>query len=101
MPAHSDTKGTNKRERTHSFKPTSSKTDCINNGSCASARFVSSGERLNIPMHTYCMKYVIQTLGCIEHVCIGIFSLSPVGTNQVDVHEPLSMQSVNVTECLR
>ena len=27
-------------------------TDCVNNGSCASARFVPTGERLNIPMHT-------------------------------------------------
>ncbi len=26
-------------------------TDCVNNGSYASARFVPSGERLNIPMH--------------------------------------------------
>ncbi len=28
------------------------KTDCVNNGSRASARFVPTGERLNIPMHT-------------------------------------------------
>ncbi len=27
-------------------------TDCVNNGSCASARFVPIVERLNIPMHT-------------------------------------------------
>ena len=43
----------------------------------------------------------MQASWCIEHVCIGIFSLSPVGTNCADAREPLLTQSVNAQFLLK